>query len=41
MYSGSIDYEYKFHLDTLTAEKLQWSLTYPDGHSDTWKFYRK
>ena len=23
--SGSIDYQYKFHLDTLTAEKLQWS----------------
>lgn len=40
-YSGSIDYEYKFHLDTLTAEKLQWSFTYRDGHSDTWQFYRK
>ena len=41
MYSRSIDYEYKFHLDTLTAEKLQWSFTYRDGHSDTWTFYRK
>ena len=41
MYGGSIDYEYKFHLDTLTAEKLQWSFTYRDGHSDTWQFYRK
>ena len=40
-YSGSIDYEYKFHLDTLTAEKLQWSFTYRDGHSDTWVFNRK
>ena len=40
-YRGSIDYEYKFHLDTLTAEKLQWSFTYRDGHSDTWQFYRK
>ena len=38
--SGSIDYQYKFHLDTLTAEKLQWSFTYRDGHSDTWEFYR-
>lgn len=41
MYSRSIDYEYKFHLDTLTAEKLQWSFTYRDGHSDTWTFHRK
>ena len=41
MYSRSIDYEYKFHLDTLTAEKLQWSFTYRDGHSDTWEFFRK
>ena len=41
MYSGSIDYEYKFHLDTLTAEKLQWSFTYRDGHSDTWEFFRR
>ena len=40
-YSGSIDYEYKFHLDTLTSEKLQWSFTYRDGHSDTWVFNRK
>ena len=39
--SGSIDYEYKFHLDTLTDHKLQWSFTYPDGHSDTWEFYRE
>lgn len=39
--SGSIDYEYKFHLDTLTEKKLQWSFTYRDGHSDTWKFYRE
>ena len=37
---GSIDYEYKFHLDTLTAHKLQWSFLYRDGHSDTWEFYR-
>ena len=37
---GSIDYEYKFHLDTLTTDKLQWSFTYRDGHSDTWEFYR-
>lgn len=41
MYGRSIDYEYKFHLDTLTAEKLQWSFTYRDGHSDTWVFNRK
>jgi len=37
---GSIDYEYKFHLDTLTTDKLQWSFTYSDGHTDTWEFYR-
>ena len=40
LYDGGIDYEYKFHLDTLTADLLQWSFTYRDGHSDTWKFYR-
>ena len=40
-YSGGIDYQYKFHLDTLTAERLQWSFTYRDGHSDTWEFYRE
>ena len=39
-YSGSIDYEYKFHLDTLTSDRLQWSFTYRDGHSDTWVFRR-
>lgn len=39
-YSGSIDYEYKFHVDTLTADRLQWSFTYRDGHSDTWVFHR-
>lgn len=39
--SGSCDYEYKFHLDTLTDQKLQWSFTYRDGHSDTWEFYRE
>lgn len=41
IYSGGIDYEYPFHLDTLTAEKLQWSFTYRDGHSDTWEFFRE
>lgn len=40
MYEGGVEYEYRFHLDTLTEEKLQWSLTYGDGHSDTWRFYR-
>lgn len=40
LYSGGIDYEYKFHLDTLTADRLQWSFTYRDGHSDTWQFFR-
>lgn len=38
--SGSIDYQYKFHIDTLTADKMQWSFTYRDGHSDTWEFFR-
>ena len=37
---SSIDFEYKFHLDTLTTDRLQWSFTYRDGHSDTWEFYR-
>ncbi len=41
VYRASIDYEYKFHIDTLTAQKLQWSFTYRDGHSDTWQFYRR
>ena len=40
MYSSGIDYEYKFRIDTLTSEKLQWSFTYRDGHSDTWTFLR-
>lgn len=39
--SGSIDYQYKFHLDSLTAEKMQWSFIYRDGHSDTWVFERE
>lgn len=38
--SGSCDYAYIFHLDLLTAKKMQWSFTYRDGHSDTWEFYR-
>lgn len=38
---NSIDYEYKFNMDTLTAEKMQWSFTYRDGHSDTWEFFRR
>ena len=37
---GSIDYQYKFHIDSLTADKMQWSFTYRDGHSDTWEFFR-
>lgn len=37
-YIGGIEYEYKFHIDTLTDEHLQWSFTYRDGHSDTWQF---
>lgn len=40
-YKGSIDYEYKFHIDVLTADRLQWSFTYRNGHSDTWEFSRK
>ena len=41
IYSRSIDHETIFHMDTLTTSMLQWSLTYPDGHSDTWEFYRQ
>ena len=40
IYSGSCDYGYKFHVDTLTADLLRWSFTYRDGHSDTWEFFR-
>lgn len=39
-YSGGIDHEYRFHLDTLSSELLQWSFTYRDGHRDTWRFNR-
>ncbi len=30
----------KFHLDTLNNNMLKWGYTYPDGHSDTWVFFR-
>ena len=40
-YKGSIEYEYKFHIDTLTNDLLQWSFIYRDGQSDTWTFHRK
>ena len=41
IYGGGIDYEYKFHLDTLTTDLLKWSFTYRDGHTDTWTFLRQ
>ena len=41
LYSSGIEYEYHFHLDTLTADLLQWNFTYRDGHRDTWEFHRK
>lgn len=37
---GSISRETKFHLAKLTDKELVWSLTYRNGHTDTWKFYR-
>ena len=37
---NSIDYEYRFSMDSLTAEKMQWSFVYKDGHSDAWVFRR-
>lgn len=40
-YTGSIDHESIFHVDTLTNSELRWSLTYSNGHTDTWKFYRQ
>ena len=40
LYAGGIEYQYKFLLDTLTSDRLQWSFTYRDGHSDTWEFFR-
>lgn len=40
LYRRGIDYEYHFHLDTLTTDRLQWSFTYRGGHSDTWRFIR-
>ena len=39
--SSGIDREIKFHMDTLTPQELVWSYTYPDGHTDTWEFYRQ
>ena len=41
LYRAGIDRDTKYHIDTLTSDLLQWSLTYRDGHSDTWTFYRK
>lgn len=32
--------EVKFHLAKLTKRKMMWTYTYPDGHTDTWTFYR-
>lgn len=40
LYESGIDRETKYHLDNLTPTRLQWSLTYRDGHSDTWTFLR-
>lgn len=37
---NSIEYEYLFHIDTLSNDELRWSFTYSDGHSDTWCFER-
>lgn len=39
--TSSIDRETKFHLAKLTDKELNWSYTYPNGHTDTWKFYRQ
>lgn len=38
--SSGISREVKFHLAKLTKKELVWSYTYPDGHTDTWEFYR-
>lgn len=35
-----IDRETRFHLDRSDAEQLVWSLTYPNGHTDHWYFFR-
>ena len=39
--SAGIARETKFHFAGLTSKELRWSYTYPDGHTDTWEFYRK
>lgn len=39
--SSSIARKTKFHFAELTQEKLMWSYTYSDGHTDTWTFYRQ
>lgn len=39
--SSSISRETKFNLSKLTGNELNWSYTYPDGHTDTWEFYRQ
>ena len=37
---SSVEQETKFHLDNLMIRMMKWSYTYPDGHTDTWVFYR-
>ena len=40
-YASTIDHETAFHLDRLTRRALFWSLTYKDGHTDHWEFYKR
>lgn len=35
-----IEQRAKFHLDSLNRKMMQWGYVYPDGHRDTWEFYR-
>ena len=38
--SGGIGRETTFHLARLKDKEMVWSYTYPDGHTDTWEFYK-
>ncbi|MCQ2275154.1 MAG: hypothetical protein MJZ86_10215 [Bacteroidales bacterium] len=37
---STIGRETRFHLADITKQRLVWSYTYPNGHTDTWEFHR-
>lgn len=38
--TGGVAHEVCFRLALLTDHELVWNYTYPDGHTDTWRFVR-